>query len=70
MQIKQGPTIHQGQFVAAIEQHRIWRYVVKRADKGEMLYDGWSSELEDAIETADRQLNFLCQSEAALPKAG
>ena len=69
MQIKQGPTIHQGQFTATVEQHRMWRYVIKRVDGEEVLYDGWSSELQDAVETADRQLNFLCDAEASLPKA-
>jgi hypothetical protein len=69
MQIKQGPTIHQGQFVADIEQHRMWRYIVKRVGSGEVLYDGWSSELDDAVETADRQLSLLCESELGLAKA-
>lgn len=69
MQIKQGPTIHQGQFVAALEQHRMWHYVVKRVGSSEVLLDGWSSELPEAVETADRQLTLLCESEAALPTA-
>jgi hypothetical protein len=69
MQIKQGPVIHQGQFVATLEQHRIWRYIIKRSGSEEVLYDGWSGEFEDAVETADRQLAFLCD-ETALPKAG
>jgi hypothetical protein len=69
MQIKQGPTIRQGQFMAVIEHHRMWRYVVKRTDNGEVLYDGWSSELQDAVETADRQLSVLCESQVSLPKA-
>ncbi len=70
MQMKQGPTIHQGPFVATLEQHRMWRYVIKRADNGQVVYDGWSSELLDAVETADRQLTVLCDETESLPKAG
>jgi hypothetical protein len=40
MQIKQGPIIHQGQFVATVEQHRMWRYMIKRVDSEVVLYDG------------------------------
>ena len=69
MQIKQGPIIHQGEFVAAVEQHRMWRCIIKRKDSEEVLYDGWSDEQEDAVEIADRQLTFLCDAEASLPKA-
>jgi hypothetical protein len=69
MQIKQGPIIHQGQFVATVEQHRIWRYIVKRVDSEVVLYEGWSGELQEAVETADRQISFLCDAEVALPKA-
>ena len=70
MQIKQGPVMHQGQFSATVEQHRMWRYVIKRADSDVVLYDGWSGDLEEAVETADRQLSFLCETEQTLPKAG
>jgi hypothetical protein len=69
MRIRQGPVIHQGQFVATVEQHRVWRYIVKRVDSEVVLYDGWSGELEEAVETADRQLTFLCDAAATLPKA-
>jgi len=69
MQIKQGPIIHQGQFVASVEQHRIWRYIVKRVDSEVVLCDGWSGDLQEAVETADRQLTFLCDAAATLPKA-
>jgi len=70
MQIKQGPVIHQGQFTASVEQHRMWRYTIKRVGTEEVLYDGWSSELEDAVATADRQISFLNEAEAILPRAG
>ncbi len=69
MQTKQGPVIHQGQFVASVEQHRIWRYIVKRVNSEVVLYDGWSGDLQEAVETADRQLTFLCDAAATLPKA-
>jgi len=69
MQIKQGPIIHQGRFSAAVEEHRVWRYIIKRVDSEIVLCDGWSDELEEAVDTADRQLTFLCDAEATLPKA-
>lgn len=69
MQIKYGPTIHQGQFVATVEQHRMWRYVIKKVDSDEVLYDGWSGELGEAIQTADRHIALLCANEASLAKA-
>jgi hypothetical protein len=34
-----------------------------------VLYDGWGGDLAEAVETADRQLSFLCEAEASLPKA-
>jgi hypothetical protein len=69
MQIKRGPIIHQGQFTATVEKHHMWRYVIKRADSEIVLYDGWGGDLAEAVETADRQLSFLCEAEASLPKA-
>jgi hypothetical protein len=69
MRTKQGPVIHQGEFVASLEQHRLWRYTIKRVKNGEVLLDGWTGELGDAIESADRQLSHLCGPDAALPKA-
>ena len=47
----------------------MWRYVIKRADNGQVVYDGWSSELLDAVETADRKLTVLCDEAEGLPKA-
>jgi hypothetical protein len=69
MQIKQAPVIHQGQFTATVEKHHMWRYVIKRADSEIVLYDGWGNDLAEAVETADRQLSFLCDAEASLAKA-
>jgi hypothetical protein len=69
MRTKQGPVIHQGDLVASVEQHRVWRYTIRRAKGGEVLLDGWTGELGDAIESADRQLSRLCGPETALPKA-
>jgi hypothetical protein len=69
MRIKDGPIIHQGDFVASLEQHRIWRYIIQRTDNGEVLYDGWTGELPEAVETADRHLSMLCEATPALPKA-
>jgi hypothetical protein len=69
MQIKYGPTIHQGQFVATVEQHRIWRYIIKRVDSEEVLYEGWSGELGEAVQTADRHIARLCTIQTDLAKA-
>ena len=66
MQIKYGPTIHQGNFVATVEQHRTWRYVIKRADTGEAVYDGWSGELGEAVQTADHHIALLCADQGTL----
>jgi hypothetical protein len=69
MRIKQGPVMHQGQFSATVEQHRMWRYVIKQAGSDVVLYDGWSGDPEEALETADCQLSFLCETDPKLPKA-
>jgi len=69
MQIKRGPVIYQRQLTATVEQHHMWRYAIKRADSEIELYEGWSGDLAEAVETADRQLSFLCVAEATLPKA-
>jgi len=69
MQVKKGPIMHQGQFAATVEQHHMWRYVIKRKDSDEVLYDGWTGDLEEAVATADRQLSFLCEADSTLPKA-
>ena len=66
---RNGPTIHQGDFVATVEQHRMWRYVIKRVDSDEVLYDGWSGELGEAVATADRHISLLCSNDGALAKA-
>jgi hypothetical protein len=68
MQTKQCPVIHQGEFVATVEQRRVWHYVIKRANSGEVVSDGWSGELAEAVESADRQLSLLSKHETELPK--
>jgi hypothetical protein len=47
----------------------MWRYVIKRVDSDEVLYDGWSGELGEAVATADRHISLLCSNDGALAKA-
>jgi hypothetical protein len=69
MQINRGPVLHQGKFMATVEKHEVWRYVIRQADDETVLYDGWGGDLAEAVETADRQLSFLCDAEASIRKA-
>jgi len=69
MQINRGPVLHQGKFMATVEKHEVWRYVIREAESEAVLYDGWGGDLAEAIETADRQLGYLCDAEESIQKA-
>ena len=54
-------------FIASLEEHKIWRYVIKDTTTGTVVYDGWAGDLEEARQTAERQLAWMF--EVPLPKA-
>jgi hypothetical protein len=42
---KQGPSIHQQSLSASLEQHTVWRYVIKDRNTGAVLFDGWAADV-------------------------
>ena len=58
--------IRRGNFVAIVEEHRrgdrstLWRYVLRYLQSGETIYDGWAGDLQEARDSAEKHLAYLC----------
>jgi hypothetical protein len=66
---KQGPSIHQQSLSASLEQHTVWRYVIKDRNTGAVLFDGWAADVAEARQRAETQLDSMCQDQPRVRRA-
>jgi hypothetical protein len=76
MQVRTDPLMRRGEFFAIVEQggkfgfDGIWHYVIKSETAGDEIYDGWAPNLDEALQTAELHLDYLCQQSGAFLRLG